>query len=227
MSFVRELAVRMKFSKRVREAANQMYAHVQMGRSFEVPNGPGTDDLVVRSILCLRQMYPDVPVVYQARTVIVGRVDKTMKVGKEAWDLMDKGRYLPNAQLTQQPDAFLADQAAWLSSQGLNRDEEIAEGQRRQAARDAIVMTGGSGVSAERNAVDKRKLSPEELLEQAAEAAMHRKAIETEQARRAGLVASGNAMPRGSNDPPMHAAFIDEAAPEVKVIEAPPEPPVP
>jgi len=219
-----KFGVWMKYSKRVRLAAEQMYAAVQQGKAFEVPNGPGTDDLVVRSVLCLRQMHPDVPVVYQARTIIIGRVDKTMKVGKEAWDLMQKGNYLPPAQLAQNADRFLDDQAQWLASQGLDRGEEIAEGQRRQAERDRIVMSGGKAVGVERMAVTPRKLTPEELLEQAAEAAMHKKALDGEQARRAKLASVGAPMPRGSGDPQPHAAFIDqkpEPAPEPSVVVAP------
>ena len=221
MSLARKLVTSMKYSKRVRLAAEQMYKHVQAGRAFEVPNGPGTDDLVVRSVLCLREMYPDVPVVYQARTVIIGRVDKTMKVGKEAWDLMEKGRYLPPAALAQNAERFLDDQAQWLASQGLDRNEEITEGQRRQAARDALVLAGGKVANAERTAVPKRQLTPEELLEQAAEAAQHKAALEKEALRRAELAKSGAPMPRGSNDPQPHMAFIDQAKKEETAPVAP------
>lgn len=175
-SFTNNLRIKMQFSKRVREAALQMYAHVQAGRSFEIPSNNSKDDLTVRSVLCLRQMYPDVPVVYQARGIIIGRVDKTMKVGAQAWEMMDKGRYLPAPGLAQNPEAFLADQAAFVSSQGLDMDVEVAEGQRRQAARDALVMSGESGVGAERKAVTTQALVDEQ--ERIAERAAHKAAVE-------------------------------------------------
>lgn len=170
------LRIKMQFSKRVREAATQMYAHVQMGRSFEIPSNMSKDDLTVRTVLCLRQMYPDVPVVYQARGIIIGRVDKTMKVGADAWKMMDKGRYLPAPGLAQNHEAFLADQAAFVASQGLDMDTEVAEGQRRQAARDSLVMAGGAGIDAERKAVTSQAHIDE--VERIAERTSHKAALD-------------------------------------------------
>lgn len=160
----------MKFSRRVRDAANQMYQHVQAGRTFEVPHGPGTDDLTTRAVLCLRQMHPEVPLVFQARTVIIGRVDKTAKVSGAAWDQLKKGNYLPEAQLAHNPEAFLAEQAAFIQGQGLDRSEEIKEGQRRQAERDRIVMSGGNAIDAERTAV---KVEREATIDKAIESTLN------------------------------------------------------
>lgn len=169
MSFVNSIRVKMQFSKRVREAAMQMYAHVQRGASFEIPSAASKDDLTVRAVMCLRQMYPEVPVVYQARGIIIGHVDKTMKVSDAAWGMMKKGRYMPEAGLAQSPEAFLNDQAAFLAGQGLDFGEEVKEGQRRQAERDRIVLAGGSAVEAERTAVPvpaKETPTAEKLVEQ-------------------------------------------------------------
>lgn len=183
-----KLRVRMKFSPRVIAAAQQMYSHVQAGRAFEVPSGMGTDDLTIRAVMCLRQMYPEVPVMYQARTVIIGHVDQTMKVSKEAWKELERGKYLPKAALAHNPEAFLNDQAAWLGSQGLNRSEEIVEGQRRQAERDRLVLSGGSAIDAERKAETKPVEADPEYEK---EKAVHQQRNQENEKRAADMVAAG------------------------------------
>ena len=221
MSLLHGLRTKMKYSSRVRKAAEEMFAYVRRGMSFEVPNGRGSDDLTTRAVLCLRELYPEqVDVVYQARGIIIGPVKRTMsKVSDDGWKNLDKGKYLPEAALAHNPERFIDDQHAWAAMQGLNRDAEADEGQRRQAERDRIVMTGASAVDAERSAVQKRQLTPEELIEQAAEAAMHREALEKEQKRRGVMAATGAPMPRGSTGPQAHAQFIDGVSPEQVKVE--------
>lgn len=210
MSLLHGLKVKMKYSSRVRKAAAEMFAHVRRGISFEVPNGRGSDDLTTRAVLCLRELYPEqVDVVYQSRGIIIGPVKKTMsKVSDDGWKNLDKGKYLPEAALAHNPERFLDDQHAWATMQGLNRDEEADEGQRRQAERDRIVMTGGNATDVERSAVTKRKLSTEEVIDQAAEAALHRQALENEATRRTELAAKGVPMPKNTG-PAIHPKAID------------------
>ncbi|TAL42401.1 MAG: hypothetical protein EPN91_08455 [Salinibacterium sp.] len=210
MSLLHSLKVRMKYSNRVRKAAEEMLTYVRRGVSFEIPNG-NISDATTRAVLCLRETYPEqVEVMYQARGIIIGPLKKAMqKVGEEGWKNLEKGQYLPSAQLAPNHERFIDDQHAWAAMQGLNRDQEAAEGQRRQAERDRLVMSGEGVLAAERNAVPKRALTPEELLDRAAEAALQKKAIEDEAARRAKVAASGGPLPRGGAQP--RAAFIDEA----------------
>lgn len=223
MSLLHSLKARMKYSNRVRKAAEQMMGYVRRGVSFEIPNGNITD-ATTSAVLCLRETYPEqVEVMYQARGIIIGPLKKAMqKVSKEGWNELEKGQYMPAQQLAHNPERFLDDQHAWAAMQGLDRDKEAAEGQRRQAERDRIVMTSGErthAVGAERTAVPKRTLSPEEVIEQAAEAALHKQALENESKRREELAKTGAPMPRGSAGPQMHAAFIDEAL--TKPVESP------
>ena len=158
------LRIKMKFSRRVREAAKQMYAHVQLGKTFEVPNGQGTDDLTTRAVLCLRQLHPnDVKVMYQARGVLIGPLHKTAKIADGTMQVLEKGRYLPEAQLAHHPEAFMADQNAWLVNQGLVREDEVKEGQRRQAERDRIVLSGVGKITDAEKPVDAEKLIAEML----------------------------------------------------------------
>lgn len=125
-----------------------MYQHVMAGRAFEVPAADDKQDPTLKAVLALTSIWPEVPVVFQSRGVIVGLVKKTMKVSAEAWRELEKGAYLPPAEAAQRAESFLSMHEQFAAQNRHDFRENVAEGQKRQAARDAIVV-GGVGPSVE------------------------------------------------------------------------------
>lgn len=147
--FQRTLSAKFKFGATAVQAAKEMYAHVMRGAAFEIPAALNTDDKTTRAVLALKHIYPNVPVVFQSRGIIIGQVQKTMKVSKEAWDKLDSAGYLPPEEVAKNANEFLSRHEAFMKRNEQDVSANIAEAQRRQAERDAIVVDSGVALKAE------------------------------------------------------------------------------
>lgn len=139
------LRAKFKYGAKAVEAAKQMRRHVMLGKAFEIPATQSQDDLTTKSVLCLQELWPDTPVIFQSRGWIIGMVEQTMKVSKEAWGELKKAGYFPPAEAAKNAEAFLTKHEQFVTAQnGQDIELNIKEGQRRQAARDAIVVGAAS-----------------------------------------------------------------------------------
>ena len=155
--FAARFRLKLKYSSRVRQAAEQMWSNVQQGLAFEIPASLSTDDATTKALLCLQEMHPDCPVsMLQSRSIIVGHVKTAQGVSKEAWAVLDRADYFPSAQKARSSEAFLAQQEQFMrrTLTGLSGGREeygvdalVAKAQAEQAARDAMVLSNASAES--------------------------------------------------------------------------------
>jgi hypothetical protein len=136
------LRAKFKYGARAVKAAEEMRRHVVQGKAFEIPAAMSTDDVTTKAVLCLQELYPDIPVIYQSRGIIVGLVERTMKVSKEAWAQLKGSGYFSPAEAAGRAEAFLDRHTQFINRNEQNVDENVKEAQRRQAVRDAIVVSG-------------------------------------------------------------------------------------
>lgn len=141
-TFQAMLRAKFKYGAKVLAAAQQMRKHVVQGKAFEIPAAMSTDDATSKAVLCLQELYPEVPVVFQSRGLVIGMVEQTMKVSKGAWDELKKAGYFAPADAAKNAEAFLDKHTEFINRNEQSVEENVKEGQRRQAARDAIVLDG-------------------------------------------------------------------------------------
>ena len=141
----------LRYSRRQREAAKQMWGYVRQGVSFEIPVSLSTDDDTVRALQLLCKQHPEVsmgekaangtkgsPLVLQSRGIVVG-LRKSMKIGPQAAQVLDSNGYTP--EMTGDLESLLAAHEGFIRAHGgLEPEEAVKQAQQESRDRNAIVV---------------------------------------------------------------------------------------
>lgn len=150
----------LRYTKRQREAAKQMWNFVKSGVSFEIPVSLSTDDTTMKALECMVRAHPEVvmgqkasngaggaPLTLQSRGIVVG-LRQNIAAGSEAMKVLQNYGYQPDAkgglkELFENHEAFIRRQAR------LEPEEAVAQAQLDAKVRNAIVLTDQSAARAE------------------------------------------------------------------------------
>jgi hypothetical protein len=133
--------------KRVKQAAEQMWAIIRQGINFEVPLSFSQDDIAVQAVVELQRQHPGVELrFYQSRGLVLGLFNKSdgggMNVSDTAHALMLRVGQLKRAEgkdLT--VENFLDQHAAFLTMQGLDPKQQEREAQEARMKREAMEVS--------------------------------------------------------------------------------------
>ena len=125
-----------KVSKRIREAANQMWKALLMGNTFEVPVSLSTDDPVAQAVQVLRKKHPDVVTKMLQSRGLVLTLGRPATVHDGAWKQLDLGGYFPKDELPS--DIFFAKHAQFIKRADLDPEEQVKRAQEENKEFNAI-----------------------------------------------------------------------------------------
>lgn len=161
----------LRYNKRQREAAKQMWNYVRQGMSFEIPVSLSTDDDTMKALECMCRQHPEVvmgqrgtnggegaPLTLQSRGIVVG-LRQNIAASPEALKVLKTFGYQPDAKggLVELFDAH----AAFIKNRGrMDPAEAVEQAQMDAKARNAIVLTD----QREERAKDDAKPSPEQTV---------------------------------------------------------------
>lgn len=141
----------LRYTKRQREAAKQMWAVIRTGVSFEVPASLSTDDDTMKAVQCLCNQHPEVataerspngtmgsPIILQSRGIVVG-LRKTMQIGPAAAQVLEAYGYTPDASGTL-TELLAAHEQFITARSGLTPKEAVRQAQQESMERNKIVL---------------------------------------------------------------------------------------
>lgn len=129
-----------KVSKRIEEAAEQMWKALLSGYTFEVPVGLSTDDPVAQAVLVLRKKHPNVIAKMLQTRGLVLSLGRPAAVQEGAWRHLDAAGYFPKDEL---PDElFFAQHATFIRRADLDPDEQVKRAQAENREFNAISVGG-------------------------------------------------------------------------------------
>lgn len=123
-------------SKRVREAADQMWHALLMGNTFEVPVSLSTEDEVAQAVLVLRKEHPNVVAKMLQSRGLVLTLGKPATVQEGAWKHLDAAGYFPKDELP--PEIFFGQHAQFIRRADLDPEEQVKRAQEESKEFNAI-----------------------------------------------------------------------------------------
>jgi hypothetical protein len=130
--------------KRLEQAADQLWYHIQRGANLEVPLHLKKDDEFIQAIAIVQRRHPKVKMrFYQSKGLVLGlhQPGVTMDASPDAMAALNRGGYF--GQEGELPvEAMLAQHETWLRARGLDPLEAEAESQAAVAARHRIEVGG-------------------------------------------------------------------------------------
>jgi len=135
-------------TKRMKEAAKQMWDLLKRGYNFEVPLLFDKNDLTVRAIVELQRRHPQVQLrMYQSRGMVMGLFRGegqrgNVSVSDDVLNLLNKSGHIGQGYTTMKAEDLLGSHEAFLLSQHLDPKQQEKDSQAERAARDAISVGG-------------------------------------------------------------------------------------
>lgn len=139
----------LKYSKRQRQAAKELWANVKSGISFEVPTSLSTDDDTMKALELMCKQHPEVvtgakthdangaPITLQSRGIVVG-LRSSIRASPAAKLVLSQYGYMPDAhnliELFQSQEAFIK------QSGGLTPEEAVKQAQLESKERNRVVL---------------------------------------------------------------------------------------
>lgn len=139
----------LRYSKRQRQAAKEMWAEIRTGVSFEVPASLSTDDDCMKAIELMCKQHPEVvmgqrsagangaPVTFQARGIIVG-LRSSIRASLDAKEVLSQFGYMPD--VNNVVEMLSAQERFIRQSGGLTPEQAVKEAQLASADRNRIVL---------------------------------------------------------------------------------------
>lgn len=158
ISTLDKMRLKYKVSKQVREAAAQMWAAVQAGKTFEVPIIFDGNDPTMQAVWLLFRLHPELrQVVRQSRSFILTHPDR-LNLSADTQELMRKGgQFAAPEKFVDNVRALLGGQESFLEGQGFDPKQMEKEAQERDAQKHAMgevavqggLVLDGSGIKPE------------------------------------------------------------------------------
>lgn len=129
-------------NKRISEAADQMYAALKLGNTFEVGASLSTDDDTTRAVLLLRKRHPDVITTMLQTKAIVLTLGREASVSEGAWGTLAKAGYFPDPK--ESTDMFLAQHAKFMRRNDMDPEQAARTALEEDRKRNAVSISSPS-----------------------------------------------------------------------------------
>lgn len=141
MSFTEKLKSAVLYSKKVREAAAQMWDAVERGYVFEVPFSLDRNDPAMQAVFLMQKLHPEVRIgVRQSRSLIISHPSRHA-ISAEVGELLLKGgQFYKPEEMTGTIEKMLAGHERFLMEQGLDPATMEAEAKEAEQKKHAIEL---------------------------------------------------------------------------------------
>ena len=126
--------------KRLTEASEQMWKVLRQGIRFEVGAAFNAESDVAQAVLILRKKHPEVELVLQSHVWVL-QMNRSAAVSPEGWKVLEKGEYLPPAQLDR--ERFFDAHAAFLNRNDTTIDSAEARAFDEDRTKHGIKLVDG------------------------------------------------------------------------------------